>query len=123
VGYSPMISVFYSTLLAFVMSALAPETALGPPKLLIPLLVVGAVAIVMSLFPGEAAAAAAAALREYAPFVLLLTIAGLAIVGLFPAGQRAMPSAAKLATALAHGSIGVLGAATTCAAAGLIVGV
>ena len=29
IGYSPMLSVFYSTLLAFVLSALAPETALG----------------------------------------------------------------------------------------------
>ena len=30
IGYSPMLSVFYSTMLAFAMSALAPETALGP---------------------------------------------------------------------------------------------
>ncbi|MFZ0401498.1 MAG: TRAP transporter large permease subunit, partial [Pseudolabrys sp.] len=29
IGYSPMLSVFYSTMLAFTMSALAPETALG----------------------------------------------------------------------------------------------
>ena len=29
VGYSPMLSVFYSTMLAFVMSALAPETSFG----------------------------------------------------------------------------------------------
>ena len=29
IGYSPMLSVFYSTVLAFAMSALAPETALG----------------------------------------------------------------------------------------------
>ena len=34
IGYSPMLSVFYSTVLAFVMSALAPETALGPRKML-----------------------------------------------------------------------------------------
>jgi TRAP transporter 4TM/12TM fusion protein len=60
VGYSPMTSVFYSILLAFVMSFLTRETALTPPK-----------------------------------FV----------------------------KAMADGSISVLGAATTCATAGIIVGV
>src|SRR5207342_760661 len=30
IGYSPMLSVFYSTMLAFTMSALAPETAITP---------------------------------------------------------------------------------------------
>ena len=29
VGYSPMLSVFYSTLMCFVLSAITPETALG----------------------------------------------------------------------------------------------
>ena len=60
VGYSPMLSVFYSTLLCFVLSFLRPDTALK--------------------------------------------------------GQ-------KLVRALADGSIGVLNAATTCASAGIIVGV
>jgi TRAP transporter 4TM/12TM fusion protein len=123
VGYSPMLSVFYSTLLAFVMSALAPETALGPPRLLIPLLLAGVVAAIFSVIPGEAASTVAAAFSDYLPLFVLLSIAGLAVIGLFPAGQRAVPSSAKLTSALADGSIGVLGAATTCAAAGLIVGV
>jgi TRAP transporter 4TM/12TM fusion protein len=60
IGYSPMTSVFYSILLAFVMSFITRETALTPPK-----------------------------------FV----------------------------RAMADGSIGVLGAATTCATAGIVVGV
>ena len=42
IGYSPMLSVFYATILAFAMSALAPDTALGPRKLLIAILVIGA---------------------------------------------------------------------------------
>src|SRR4029078_10554571 len=42
IGYSPMLSVFYATVLAFAMSALAPDTALGPRKLLIAILVIGA---------------------------------------------------------------------------------
>src|SRR5712672_1655850 len=60
VGYSPMLAVFYSTLLCFGLSFLRPETALYPKKLV---------------------------------------------------------------RALADGSIGVLNAATTCASAGIIVGV
>ena len=60
VGYSPMLSVFYSTLLCFALSFLRPETAL---------------------------------------------------------------KGRKLVRALADGSIGVLNAATTCASAGIIVGV
>src|SRR5258707_6373329 len=60
VGYSPMLAVFYSTLLCFGLSFLRPETALYPKKLV---------------------------------------------------------------RALSDGSIGVLNAATTCASAGIIVGV
>src|SRR6202008_3099561 len=52
VGYSPMLSVFYSTLLAFTMSALAPETALGPRQLLLPLLAILAVSAAVGLIPG-----------------------------------------------------------------------
>src|SRR5215475_5091170 len=38
IGYSPMLSVFYSTLMCFIMSALAPDTTLGPRKILVPIL-------------------------------------------------------------------------------------
>src|SRR5947199_3035898 len=38
IGYSPMLAVFYSTLLCFLFSAMAPEASFGPRKLLIPLL-------------------------------------------------------------------------------------
>src|ERR1044072_6726058 len=33
IGYSPMLSVFYSALLSFLLSVLTPETALGPRRL------------------------------------------------------------------------------------------
>jgi len=122
IGYSPMLSVFYSTMLAFVMSALAPETTLGPRKLLIPLLVIGTIAAVGATLPGIGSVFSSA-LNDYLPILVLLTIAALSIVGLTPAGQRAVPSSVKLTRAMADGSISVLGAATTCAAAGLIVGV
>ena len=57
------------------------------------------------------------------PMLILIIIGVLAFLGLTPAGQRAVPSSKKLTAALADGSIGVLSAATTCAAAGIIVGV
>src|SRR5438552_16425723 len=41
VGYSPMLAVFYSTLMCFVLSGLTPETALAPRPLLLALVLVG----------------------------------------------------------------------------------
>ncbi len=123
IGYSPMLSVFYSTVLAFAMSALAPDTALGPPKLLLPILIVMLAAGALLLIPGVGATALAGAFESYFPLLVLLLIAVIAFIGLVPAGQRAMPQAKKLTSALADGSVGVLSAATTCAAAGIIVGV
>lgn len=66
-GYSPMLSVFYATLVTFALSFIRPETA-------------------------------------------LITF-------------RPMPDPSRLIKALADGSIGVLNAATTCASAGIVVGV
>src|SRR6476469_4936943 len=123
IGYSPMLSVFYSTMLAFTMSALAPETALGPRQLLLPLLAILAVSAVVGLIPGVGTSAPAQFVQTYFPLLILITIGVLAILGLTGAGQRAVPSSKKLTAALADGSIGVLSAATTCAAAGIIVGV
>ena len=123
IGYSPMLAVFYSTVLAFAMSALAPETALGPRKLLISLLVIGAVAALLFLIPAIRSSTLATLFDSYFPLLILLSIAGLAILGLTSAGQLAVPSSKKLTAAMADGSIGVLSAATTCAAAGIIVGV
>lgn len=123
IGYSPMLSVFYSTVLAFGMSALAPETALGPRKPLIALLLLGASVGLLCLIPGVAASTPAHLFETYFPTLILFIIGGLALLGLTVAGQRAVPSSKKLTAAMADGSIGVLSAATTCAAAGIVVGV
>ena len=123
VGFSPMLSVFYSTMLAFVMSALAPETTLGPRRLLIPLLVIGTIAAVGATIPGIDTSVFSSVFNTYFPMLVLIVIAVFAIIGLSPTGQRIVPSSKKLTAAMAEGSISVLGAATTCAAAGLIVGV
>lgn len=123
IGYSPMLSVFYSTMLAFALSALAPETALGPRWLLMPLLVIGALAAALFMIPAVGSSSVAVAFEAYFPMLVLLAIAGLAIVGLVPAGQRIVPQARKLTSALSDGAVSALGAATTCASAGIIVGV
>src|SRR5262249_39163831 len=119
IGYSPMLSVFYSTILAFIMSALAPDTTLGPRKILVPILVVGFVAAALIMIPPIGASAFAAAFEAYFPMLILV----LAVLGLTQAGQQLVPSSKKLTAAMADGSIGVLSAATTCAAAGIIVGI
>src|SRR5450830_1219985 len=121
IGYSPMLSVFYSTVLAFAMSALAPETALGPRKLLIPILVIGFGAAALFMIPPIGASTFAGLFEGYFPMLILLVIAVLAVLGLTDVGQQIVPSSKKLTAAMADGSIGVLSAATTCAAAGIIV--
>src|SRR6478752_4247454 len=123
IGYSPMLSVFYSTILAFIMSALAPDTTLGPRKILIPILLVSVAAAVLFTIPPIGASAFAEAFKSYFPMLILLLIAVLDIIGLTPTGQQLVPSSKKLTAAMADGSIGVLSAATTCAAAGIIVGI
>jgi TRAP transporter 4TM/12TM fusion protein len=123
IGYSPMLSVFYSTVLAFGLSALAPETTLGPRKLLLTLLLIGLVAGVSFTIPPIGKSAFAGFFEAWFPLLILLTIAFVAIAGLVPAGQAQIEGAKKLCAAMADGSVGVLSAATTCAAAGIIVGI
>ncbi|MDO9411790.1 MAG: TRAP transporter fused permease subunit [Pseudolabrys sp.] len=123
IGFSPMLAVFYSTILAFAMSGLAPETALGPRQLLLPLLAVYVVAAVLMLVPAINASSIGSAFQGYFPLLVLIAMAVLAFIGLTAAGRKAVPSSAKMTAALADGSVGVLSAATTCAAAGIIVGV
>jgi TRAP transporter 4TM/12TM fusion protein len=106
-GYSPMLSVFYSTLMCFVLSGLTPETALAPRPLLIALVVVGVVLYAVT--------------DEWLPIVFVIATVGLVVLS-----RRSEADAAtskKLVRTLADGSIGVLNAATTCASAGIIVGV
>ena len=123
IGYSPMLSVFYATVLAFAMSALAPDTALGPRWLLIPILVIGAGAAALFTITPIGGTAFSIEFETYFALLILVVIGVLAFLGLTPSGQRLVPESKKLTAALADGSIGVLSAATTCAAAGIIVGI
>jgi TRAP-type uncharacterized transport system fused permease subunit len=118
-----MLAVFYSTVLAFGMSALAPETALGPRQVLLPVLVLSLVLTVLLMIPTMNNVPVVGYIEAWFPPIVLIAIAVLGVMGLTQAGQRIAPSTKKLTAALADGSIGVLSAATTCAAAGIIVGV
>jgi TRAP transporter 4TM/12TM fusion protein len=123
IGYSPMLSVFYSALLAFLLSVLAPETALGPRQLVLPLLVISVVAAAILAIPGIGSSSFGLAFETYFPLLLLIIMGVLGFIGLTEGGVRAVPQAKKMTATLADGAIGVLGAATTCASAGVIVGV
>jgi TRAP transporter 4TM/12TM fusion protein len=123
IGYSPMLSVFYSILLAFTMSALTPETSLGPRRLLIPILVIGFAATALFTIPAIGKSTFATEFESYLALVILVVIGVVAFLGLTQRGQRLVPESKKLTAAMADGSIGVLSAATTCAAAGIIVGI
>ncbi|HTS41843.1 MAG TPA: TRAP transporter fused permease subunit [Xanthobacteraceae bacterium] len=122
-GYSPMLSVFYSTVLAFAMSALAPDTTLGPRQLLIAILLIGCAGVVAFQIPGISASPPGELFASWFPLLILVAMGVIAIIGLFPKGQQRIIGSKKMTAALADGSIGVLSAATTCASAGVIVGI
>jgi TRAP transporter 4TM/12TM fusion protein len=107
VGYSPMLSVFYSTLMCFVLSGLTPETALAPRSLLIALVIVAAP--VFWLFDDAV--------------LILFALTFLGLVGMNYVRPETKAASKKLVRTLADGSLSVLNAATTCASAGIIVGV
>jgi TRAP-type uncharacterized transport system fused permease subunit len=75
------------------------------------------------MIPAIGASHFAAAFEAYFPMLILLLMAVLAVLGLVEAGQQLIPTSKKMTATLADGSIGVLSAATTCAAAGIIVGI
>jgi TRAP transporter 4TM/12TM fusion protein len=138
VGFSPMLAVFYCVLMCFLLSAITPETSLGPRPLLIPLLIVSAVVLLPALcnallplfnlipqvrIPSVEIPRVATLYVDYVPGALLILLGVLAVIGLTNRGDEEKLHTRKLTRTLADGSIGVLNAATTCASAGIIVGV
>src|SRR5882724_9328260 len=123
IGYSPMLAVFYSTFLCFFLSAMAPETTLGPRRLLIALLVVSLVGSMLLAVPAFRTSIVSDAFLSYFPLLLLVLLGVLGIAGLTRYGRERVAGSEKLTRSLADGSISVLNAATTCASAGIIVGV
>jgi TRAP transporter 4TM/12TM fusion protein len=114
-GFSPILSVFWATLVAFITSALHPDCALMSRPQMILFTVVGlAAGVVHTLLIGSFDAAS----LNYA---LPAGAAAVVIAGFANARLRARPS--KLVKALEAGSVGMINVGATCAAAGIIVGV
>ncbi len=116
VGFSPVLSVFWATMLAVAASALRADTAIVPWWLALPL--VAALVIVLlelARVPG------AAALGGYTWILVFLPLAAAALIGIARPGIA--PAAERFVLAMRDGTTGVLNVAATCATAGIIVGV
>jgi TRAP transporter 4TM/12TM fusion protein len=114
-GFSPILAVFAATLVAFVVSALNPQSALlTRPQMIL----FCAVAIVTALVHAYASGGFDLSALDYAvpagAVALLLAAAAKPRMRVWPA---------KLFNALRAGSAGMINVAATCAAAGMIVGV
>lgn len=109
-GYSPVLAVFWATMLAIGTSAIRADTALVPRAV-----VAGALVLALLLqavgYPREGTLAAAVFSA-----LVAASLAGWLAPQLFPV-------MARLATSLRDGTVGVLNVAATCATAGIIVGV
>jgi TRAP transporter 4TM/12TM fusion protein len=115
-GFSPVLSVFWATMLAIAVSALRSDTAIVPWWLALPML--ASLAVVMPQLLGYRVSETLTANN----WILVCgTLALGAILGLF--APHLAPAAEKLARALKDGTTGVLNVAATCATAGIIVGV
>src|SRR2546423_7225654 len=82
IGYSPMLAVFYSTFLLFFLSAMTPETTLGPRRLLIVLLIVSLVGSLLLAVPAFRTSIVAGVFLSYFPALLLGLLGVLGIAGL-----------------------------------------
>jgi len=114
-GFSPVASVFWATMVAFVMSALHPDCALMSRRQMILFCVVAAAAcLVYSVVKGRFH-------TDALSWALPAGALALVAAALIRPAWRLWP--AKLAKSLEAGSVSVLNVAATCAAAGIIVGV
>jgi len=114
-GFSPVLSVFWATLVAFLVSALHPDCALmSRPQMVVFAVVACLVATVHALVTGGFT-------TDALDWALPLGAAGVVAAGVLRPTMRAWPI--KLVRALEAGSVGMINVGATCAAAGLIVGV
>ena len=114
-GYSPVLSVFWATVLALAVSAIRPETALVPWP------IAWVLTVAIALLIGEG-------LGVKIPFAseigLVLVFGPLAVLSAMSMTNLwTSEVGVRLVKALREGTTGVLNVATTCATAGIIVGV
>jgi TRAP transporter 4TM/12TM fusion protein len=115
VGFSPVLAVFWATVLAIAASALRSDTTIVPWWAAIPMVV--ALALGLAQMGGVRFEAFA----EYGWLLVFVPAAVVAAIGLL--APRLAPMSEKFATAMREGTTGVLNIAATCATAGIIVGV
>jgi TRAP transporter 4TM/12TM fusion protein len=114
-GFSPVLAVFWATVLAIVSSALRSDTTIVPWWAAVPMVI--ALALGMAQMMGVHFDAFA----DYGWLLIFVPAAAVAAIGLV--APRLVPVSERFATALKEGTTGVLNVAATCATAGIIVGV
>jgi len=114
-GFSPVLAVFWATVLAICVSVLRSDTAIVPWWAALPLLVT--LAIVVADIAGMRIEGSA----KFNSVIIFTTLTVMALIGMFR--PSIAPVSTKLVAALRDGTTGVLSVAVTCATAGIIVGV
>lgn len=109
-GFSPVLAVFWATMLAIGSSAIRPDTALVPRIVVVATIAAG-IGLVALGFPQESVLG----------LTVFAALAAMAAIGLLL--PQIAPVATRLVQALRDGTTGVLNVAATCATAGIIVGV
>ena len=116
-GFSPVLAVFWATVLSIAASALRSDTAIVPWWAAIPL----AVALVLGTAHVLGGVDFGPLYNDYNWLLVFVPVAVVAAIGLL--APRLAPMSARFATAMREGTTGVLNIAATCATAGIIVGV
>lgn len=115
-GFSPVLAVFWATMLGISASTLRDDTAIVPWWIALPLLAsLTIVTLDLSGIP------LASYLPGYEWGLIYAPLAAASVIGLV--APRLAPSAQRFAQAMKEGTTGVLNVAATCASAGIIVGV
>jgi TRAP transporter 4TM/12TM fusion protein len=116
IGFSPVLAVFWATMLAIAVSAIRSDTAMVPWWVALPLLA-GLLLVMLQLLrapiPGW--------IIDNIWVLVILPLAAAAAIGLI--APRLAPVTERFVQAMRDGTTGVLNVAATCATAGIIVGV
>jgi TRAP transporter 4TM/12TM fusion protein len=115
-GFSPVLAVFWATILAIALSALRTDTTIVPRWVALPL----AIALATVLF-GLIGVRIPALINENLWLLVFLPLGAAAAIGIFT--PRWAPVTERFVQTMRDGTTGVLNVAATCAAAGIIVGV
>ncbi|MBL8704897.1 MAG: TRAP transporter permease [Rhodospirillales bacterium] len=115
-GFSPVLAVFWATILATSASALRADSAIVPKWIALPLVASLGIVILDNMGLGIAAM-----LPGYEWVLIYLPILAASAIGLV--APKIAPMTARFAGAMKEGTTGVLNVAATCATAGIIVGV